>query len=177
MTHSSTPMPGGSITRRDVIKRSAVVGGAVWAAPVVTSLAAPAFASSPPPYGECTETYRFSIKYGSATFAVKELGASGCVPKGWAEAKGALSPDGRVAGIPEGVVVTWNYKGDKRRALIELPPGSTLLDGDATARRKKKSRKAVECSDVVGMASAPGRYVVRVSRRRIAWIHGVVCVV
>ena len=178
MNDSSEPRVVGSITRREAIKRSAVVvGGAAWAAPVVTSLASPAFASSPPPYGECTDTYKFSIKYGSTTFVAKELGTNACKPKGWDEAAERLSADGRVPNATPGITVTWNYKGDKRRALITLPAGCTLLDGDAKARRKKKSKNPVECSDVVGMASAPGRYVVRVSKRRIAWIHGVICVI
>jgi hypothetical protein len=41
----------GGIDRRDLIKRAAVMGGLVWTAPVIQSLASPAFAQggSPPP--------------------------------------------------------------------------------------------------------------------------------
>lgn len=41
----------GGIDRRDLIKRAAVIGGLVWTAPVIQSLASPAFAQvgSPPP--------------------------------------------------------------------------------------------------------------------------------
>jgi hypothetical protein len=37
------------VSRRDVIRRGAIIGGAVWAVPVVQSLAAPAFAAGSPP--------------------------------------------------------------------------------------------------------------------------------
>jgi hypothetical protein len=42
------------LTRRDVIRRGAVIGGVVWAAPAVQSLASPAFAAgSDPGRGRC----------------------------------------------------------------------------------------------------------------------------
>jgi len=45
MTERETPQQGG-LSRRDMLKRSAVVGGAlVWTTPAVQSLAGPAFAS------------------------------------------------------------------------------------------------------------------------------------
>lgn len=43
---------GGGISRRSVLKRAAVGGAVVWAAPVVTSLTTPAFAQGSP---SCTE--------------------------------------------------------------------------------------------------------------------------
>jgi hypothetical protein len=39
----------GGLSRRDLIKRGAVVGGIVWAAPVIDSFASKAFAGSRPP--------------------------------------------------------------------------------------------------------------------------------
>lgn len=44
------------ISRRDLLKRGAIVGGTLlWAAPVVESLAAPAFASTSPVFQSCCE--------------------------------------------------------------------------------------------------------------------------
>ena len=39
-----TPNSGG-ISRRDVLRRGAIVGGVVWSVPIVQSLASPAFAA------------------------------------------------------------------------------------------------------------------------------------
>jgi len=51
---------GAGLSRRDLIKRGAVVGGVVWAAPVVQSLTSPAFAGTPGG-GECENFFRFKF--------------------------------------------------------------------------------------------------------------------
>jgi hypothetical protein len=51
-------------SRRDMLRRSALVGGAVlWTTPVVQSLASPAFAGSSPVPGDNPCEHRFFIKY------------------------------------------------------------------------------------------------------------------
>jgi hypothetical protein len=49
MENISQQQPSPGITRRKVLQRSALVGGALWAAPVVDSFVSRAAASSPPP--------------------------------------------------------------------------------------------------------------------------------
>lgn len=46
--------------RRDVLKRGALLGGAViWTTPVVQSLASPAFANGSPPGAACTYSFQY----------------------------------------------------------------------------------------------------------------------
>jgi hypothetical protein len=44
------------LDRREVIKRGAILGGVVWAAPVIQSIGSPAFAITPTPVGTPTPT-------------------------------------------------------------------------------------------------------------------------
>lgn len=79
------------ISRRDLLKRGAVVGGTlIWAAPVIESLAAPAFASTSPVVGSCcqcegtdshgnTVSYALTDDYDCATCATA---CSGSAPPG-----------------------------------------------------------------------------------------------
>jgi len=58
---------GAGLSRRDLIKRGAVVGGVVWAAPVVQSLSSPAFAGTPGG-GECENFFRFKFNLTNGVF-------------------------------------------------------------------------------------------------------------
>jgi hypothetical protein len=44
-------------TRREVLKKAAIVGGVVWSMPVIESMTTPAYAGSPPPCGpyDCSQ--------------------------------------------------------------------------------------------------------------------------
>jgi len=51
----SDDTPGEGLGRRDLLKRGAMVGGAlVWTVPAVQTLAGPAFANGSPATGKCT---------------------------------------------------------------------------------------------------------------------------
>lgn len=62
------------ISRRSLIKRSAIVGGAaVWATPVVQSFTSPAGAQGLPTSGspQCEPCFVFSITVGGTTYSAK----------------------------------------------------------------------------------------------------------
>jgi hypothetical protein len=59
----SNGRPG--LSRRDVIKRGAVAGGIIWAAPVVESFTNAAFATGSPP---CTSSACIDVTMGGSSF-------------------------------------------------------------------------------------------------------------
>jgi hypothetical protein len=174
MTDDTTGTSG--LSRRDLIKRGAVVGGVVWAAPVVSSMASPAFASSPPP-GGCTDKYRFKIDYEETTFDTPSSPSNGdqaCLPDDWAYVPNTIGSDGSIPGHAGSVTVQWNYNGSAKCALITLPPGAILLDGDAKAGAVQGG--TVECDDAEPVVGSGNQYVVCLSRREISNVKGVICV-
>ena len=63
-------------SRRDVLKKSAIVAGAAWAAPVLQSVTVPAYAGSPlPPCEDCPIVVFDSIELGEGIFAGDEARA------------------------------------------------------------------------------------------------------
>lgn len=69
------PKPDGvsrpRLSRRDLLRRGAVVGGLIWTAPVIQSVASPAFAASPEYLSccQCGEAPGFESKVGPLTCA------------------------------------------------------------------------------------------------------------
>jgi hypothetical protein len=80
----------GGVSRRDLMKRSAVIGGAlVWATPVVQSVTAPAFAGTPGedgcPEGKVTHRFKFQVDEDNCENGNNVGG--GCSFPGWDEAE------------------------------------------------------------------------------------------
>ena len=72
----------GGMDRRTVLKRSAVVGGAlVWATPVVQSIASPAFAATSPVVVGCITQKRVAVKFDGKQ---EPINANQCIPAGTA---------------------------------------------------------------------------------------------
>ena len=165
------------LSRRDLIKRGAVVGGVVWAAPVVSSMANPAFASSPPPPGDCTDKYRFQVDYGETDFKAPTNPANGnqdCLPDGWAGVAGSVGADGSIPGHAGGnITVEWDFNGLERCAKITLPAGCILLDGDAKAGSSQGG--TLQCDDAEPVVGSAATYVVCLASRDISHIKGIVC--
>jgi hypothetical protein len=174
MTDDTTGTSG--LSRRDLIKRGAIMGGVVWAAPAVTSMASPAFASSPPPNG-CTDKYRFKIDYGMDSFDTPSSPSNGnqdCLPDDWANVPGTVGSDGSIPGASGKITVEWDYDGTDRCALITLPPGVILLDGDAKAGATQGGTS--QCDDADPVVGSANQYKVCLSSRGISHIKGIVCV-
>ena len=174
MTDDTTGNSG--LSRRDLIKRGAIMGGVVWAAPAVTSMASPAFASSPPPNG-CTDKFRFKIDYGQTSFSTPSSPSNGeqdCLPDDWANVPGAIGSDGSIPGHAGGkITVQWDYNGSNKCALITLPPGCLLLDGDAKAGSTQGG--TLDCDDADPVVGSANQYVVCLTRRSFSNITGIVC--
>jgi hypothetical protein len=62
------------VDRRNFIKRTAVVGGMVWAAPVLQSLSSPAFAMTP--CGQDISNLVFILQNGTLAFKYEAVGGS-----------------------------------------------------------------------------------------------------
>ena len=92
---------GGGFSRRDLMKRGAIVGGTVvWATPVLQSLTTPAFAGTPGeegcPEGKVTHKFKFEVGEDGSVSCVDPGGSSpggGCSFPGWGDAS-----DGECAG-------------------------------------------------------------------------------
>ena len=68
----------GGMDRRTMLKRGAVVGGAlVWATPVVQSIASPAFAATSPVVQGCLNQRRVAVKFDGAQAG---LNTNQCLP-------------------------------------------------------------------------------------------------
>ena len=165
------------LSRRDLIKRGAVVGGVVWAAPVVSSMANPAFASSPPPPGECTDKYRFQIDYGKTTFDTPTDPTKGnrdCLPTTGPlfPAQSALMAAFRgmqaARSLSSGVTAA---KKIVRRSPFLL--AASCSDGDAKAGSSQGG--TLQCDDAEPVVGSANSYVVCLSSRDISHIKGVVC--
>lgn len=66
--HMSDDTRGG-LSRRDLIKRGAIIGGVAWSAPIVQGIASPAFAADGSPGGgECTDYFQFKADWNGSGF-------------------------------------------------------------------------------------------------------------
>jgi hypothetical protein len=131
------------VDRRDFIKRGAIVGGMVWAAPLVQSLGSPAFAQGGTNGDEtCTTFYNFKVeKEGENwTFVGCSLGAQDCETTHWDQ--GVPNCVQHVSGTPSSVTgqigqygtMTITFGEDGKTATIAFGDDKCqLLDGDAKA--------------------------------------------
>lgn len=129
------------VSRRDMLRRSALVGGAlVWTAPAVQTLASPAFAAgSPREENQCVVFYRFKLNVsdGAFVFEAEECGGNlpgGCVPDGYGD-DSRLCPTGYnpttgALTFSDGLVVTLRLSTDGQCATLSLPAGCQALDVD-----------------------------------------------
>jgi hypothetical protein len=87
---------GGGLSRRDLMKRGAVVGGTVvWATPVLQTLATPAFAGTPGeegcPEGKVLHKFKFDVDQITGQTSCSAGGTTspggGCSFPGWADAE------------------------------------------------------------------------------------------
>jgi hypothetical protein len=135
---------GGGLSRRALIRRGAIIGGVVWAAPVVQSMTSPAFAAgSEVTHDPCTAT--FFVKYHLPTSehrfgfwsGTEGTGRWSCRPPSYdAAIKPSLTGKGH-AKAAGGALVSWaNVAGagnitavyvPKTRCLTITPPGSCRL--------------------------------------------------
>ena len=122
------------LTRRDLLRKSAVAGGIVWTAPVVQTFAAPrAFAQegSPPPHGDCTPGTTVAVAYVKYNVSEDEwetiggrLGSGRCLdPSDFCQ-----SASEHMVGVFEeqAAVVTAGEEGDER-VCITIPDDCTLI--------------------------------------------------
>lgn len=171
----STDVPTG-FDRRTLLKRGAVVGGtAIWATPVIQSLARPAFAAGSP---VCVHTYRFKYDVndgGGGEFDNGEpaggSAAALCLPDGYGDAE-ELPSSGEIPGHVGGVEI--RLSDDGRSAEIVLPAECVLLDGDAKAGGRGGT---LECDDAEFLRTENGRnvYGVTLPSRDISFVAGVIC--
>lgn len=102
------------LSRRSLMKRGAIVGGAlVWAAPMVQTIARPAFAAtSPPPVAGGISFVAVIVRCGSDTYRIKFDRDTGAIVCGTSFEAGnctdQLQPGGLTEGCPPGVTVTDN---------------------------------------------------------------------
>lgn len=173
--HQAPDSPESGVDRRTLLKRSAVVGGAlVWATPVVQSIASPAFASGSPGGQEvCVNVYQFKIDGTFTSFSTGET--PGCTPTGY-NPKGTnfVSSTGVIPNQHGTISVT--LSADKKTATIVIPEDCKLLDGQAKAGSPNGG--TLECEDAVpsGTTSTSNIYTVTLDRE-ISFIAGVICCV
>lgn len=134
----------GGLDRRDFIKRGAVVGGLVWAAPLVQSLGSPAFAQEGTVGGEeeCDDFYNFKIE-GNWAFVECTIGQGDeqCTPAHWEQGAGQCVTHVLYNGTTRTLTgsigthgtMTVVFSADGKVATISLPAGCDFLSGDAKA--------------------------------------------
>jgi hypothetical protein len=106
--HTELEGQSGGMDRRDFVKRSAILGGMVWAAPAVSSLGSRAFAQaigSPDVTGECDYIVRFKW---SPEGGFESCGTGGdCYPEGYDNAAyPCVAPDGSFGLAGKSLVAT-----------------------------------------------------------------------
>lgn len=166
-----TPDQSG-LSRRDVLRRGAVVGGAlVWTTPLVQSLAGPAFAQAVPSRRideNCDEIFQFKM---DGTFTTFSNGAApDCVPTGYnKDALNFVSPSGVIPNNHGTIRIS--VQG--RTATITIPSSCTLLDGQAKAGSINGAN--LECEDATPVLNSPGVYTVTLPTKDISFVAGVIC--
>lgn len=168
-----TPDQSG-LSRRDVIRRGAIVGGAlVWTTPVVQSLAGPAFAQAEPSRRvdeDCDEIFQFKLEGPFTTFSSGQ--APDCAPTGY-DPNGTNFVSGpNIAGvIPNHGTISVVVTG--QTATITIPADCTLLDGQAKAGALNGG--TLECEDAAPVPGDPGVYTVTLPTSDISFVAGVIC--
>jgi hypothetical protein len=160
--HVETPV---GVDRRDFIKRGAIVGGMVWAAPLVQSLGSPAFAQGGTNGDEqCTYYCNFKVEKvgGIWTFVDCELGEGNCPTSHWAlGSECCVVNSGGTASSATGTInnkgtITILFSGtDQSVATISFSSSNCkLLDGDAKAGSINSPSQSVECFDFTPSGSS-----------------------
>lgn len=176
--NEETPQ-GQGMSRRDLMKRGAVVGGTLmWTAPAVQMLSRPAFAQapgSPGGQGDCTNLFRFLFNVnGSGTGGSFDTGNgdADCKPANFDGITNVVSTTGAIPNNHGFVLITMV---NARTATISLPGNCLLLSGDAKAG--SSSGGTVECKSAGGRQVINGRnvYTVALSQREISNIKGIIC--
>lgn len=109
-----------SVTRREVLRRAAIVGGAAWAAPVIQSITTPAFAQVSPACRGC-----FAVKVESSGVCEDINGTIHC-PDCRPGLPQSQSPGGCGCGFR---VVFEDCDPGSGAATLTLPPGCTFEGG------------------------------------------------
>ena len=179
-------VPEGGLDRRALLRRGAILGGAiVWTTPVVQSLATPAFAGTPKPHA-CMCKVRFQWGAGtgfsdSGDGVATGAGNACCVADNYLTTTARVGIDGSIPSCTLGgkslgtVTVSYPVDGDRTKAVIGLPLACTLEDGDAKGGSCVSG--TVDCSDAteIGTTSTQRLYSVDLARRDISHITGVIC--
>jgi hypothetical protein len=104
------------ISRREALRRTALVGGAVWAAPTLATFAAPAGAGTPPPCPAGLYGFKINNSGGpgtSAPVAIPNTGNMRCLGPSYAD----TFRNGVTGGNGGANVATWTV--NIERALVE----------------------------------------------------------
>ena len=126
------------IDRREIIKRGAILGGVVWAAPVIQSIGIPAFAATPtpvttPPEDQDMSFIRAVVTCNDTTYRVNYEDDGGweddpgppfdhpqCSPGGWTT-DGIVAENGGQLGLQV-------YVDDNGQWVLFVPESCTLVD-------------------------------------------------
>lgn len=163
----------GGISRRDLIRRGAVVGGVVWAAPVVQSLAAPASAAEGSPSGgECTNYFRFKFNWNGTTFVpdggTSLPGGDDCAIQGFAD-----YPLGNDKVLLIGMNL--DRRGNPRTVKVEDKPGDNQ-DCVVVLLEVKAGSKASVGADMVCASDVDGDGTVSTATgKAISYVAGIIC--
>lgn len=139
--------PHNQVTRREVLRRGAIIGGVLWASPVIQSFTSPAGAQagSPPPDNGGDNggdngtpepgTWGASV---TPTGACSDLAAGACI---------AVPADMNSGGCAKGVVV--DIADNRKSATVTAPSGYTLQAAALVAKGEQEM-----CSPIVGGSPA-----------------------
>lgn len=145
MEHDETP----GMDRRDLLKRGAVVGGAlVWTAPLVQTIASPAFAATSPggqevcPDGTGTRTTLFRVEGGPGNFLFTSPTGGNC----------QQLPASQTSAVNTIVGLTATFTG--QTAVITVPAGFALVDQLIKASNDCLTGRDVTVRSVAGPAGS-----------------------
>lgn len=176
---SDHEISGEGVSRRDVMRRGAVVGGSLlWATPVVQSLGGKAFAQAQPgsPGGQedCDELWRFKIDREENPNGDFDSGDGGtdCKPDGYSSVTNLVTGTNWVGNIGGHGTVTVDFDpADDRCAKITITGDCELLDGDA----KAGSNANLECDVADPVVGFDNVYRVCLNSKGISHVSGVIC--
>jgi hypothetical protein len=97
---------GSGLSRRDALKRGAIIGGAAWTAPMLQTISAPAFAQASP-ISTCTDLFVVQIEQGAHVCAGPGFGGRDCLGENSVGTGGAANGCGKLASIVENADGTW----------------------------------------------------------------------
>jgi hypothetical protein len=118
--------------RRTFVRRGAILGGMVWAAPAISTMGSRAFAQTEGTPRECHDisylalvikngspTYQFKLNAGGSVEMNNPMEAPHCTdPTGW-------NASGNIGGYPSGT--TWDITSDPCCWTVTIPSGYSLV--------------------------------------------------